>query len=216
MRSRYCVVGILIGMAGMGCGRHPSAKVAVSPAAKPAAHVSVPLPDWAPKDPSLEFLRAAKVLKPMPTETFHSATQSDPAAQAFMDRYARTLPAAWELFGSLTDEQVQRFLTAKPDTDNPEIAKLILIPVKSLTPGQRGALDRWFEAWRTAMRDLAGSAEEKVEDDRLVTLYKAGAKRDLSNLDVGFNQAGHSVNLTFQIRRPDKNMRGFGCTIGTL
>jgi hypothetical protein len=131
-----------------------------------------------------------------------------------MGRVVRTFPAAWELFGSLTDEQIQRFFTAKPDTDDPDISKMIFIPVKSLTLEQRAALDEYFDAWRTAMQGLP--PEQILDADRLVTLYKAGAKEDLSNLDVGFNQAGRSVNITFRIRRPDKDMRGFGCTIGTL
>ncbi len=195
-----------------GCARHAAAP---KPVTRPAASAA-PLPDWAPKSPSPEFLRAAKVLRPMPPEVFGSGEQAGPAAQAFMARYARTLPAAWELFGSLTDEQIHRFLTAKPNTDNPEISKLIFIPVKSLTPVQRAALDRWFAAWRTAMQGLAAEVEERVDDDRVVTLYKAGVREDLSNLDVGFNQAGHSVNLFFRIHRPDKDVSGFGCTIGTL
>jgi len=42
----------------------------------PAPKASVPLPEWAPKDPSPEFLRAAKVLKPMPPELFRDAAQT--------------------------------------------------------------------------------------------------------------------------------------------
>jgi hypothetical protein len=150
----------------------------------------------------------------MPPELFRDAAQADPAAEAFMGRVVRTFPAAWEFFGSLTDEQIKRFLTAKPDTDNPDISKMILLPVKSLTSQQREALDKYFDAWRTAMQGVP--SEQILDADRLVTLYKAGAKEDLSNLDVGFNQAGRSVNITFRIRRPDRDMRGFGCTIGTL
>ena len=196
---------------GVGCGHRAPQKPET---ATPEPKTSVPLPEWAPKNPSSEFLRAAKVLKPMPPEVFRDAAQTDPASEAFMGHVVRTFPAAWELFGSLTDEQIQRFFTAKPDTDDPDISKMILIPVKSLTLEQRAALDKYFDAWRTAMQGMP--AEQTLDADRLVTLYRAGAKEDLSNLDVGFNQAGRSVNITFRIRRPDKDMRGFGCTIGTL
>ena len=210
-RLGWVVAVVIVVLAASGCGRRD--KQAGGRKAT-GASASVPLPEWAPANPSPEFLRAAKVLKPMPPEVFRDAAQADPASEAFMGRVVRTFPAAWEFFGSLTDEQIQRFFTAKPDTDDPDISKMILIPVKSLTLEQRAALDKYFDAWRTAMQGMP--AEQTLDADRLVTFYRAGAKEDLSNLDVGFNQAGRSVNITFRIRRPDKDMRGFGCTIGTL
>ena len=77
-----------------GCAR----KAANPP--KPAAQKSaVPLPEWAPKNPSPEFMRAAKVLKPMP----HELAQNN----------YPTLPSVWEFFGSLSDDQIREFQRLK-------------------------------------------------------------------------------------------------------
>lgn len=68
-----------------GCGR----KAEKTPAAKATPPAGVGLPDWAPKNPSPEFLRAAKVLKPLPED---AGGGGSPLTVAFH-----------EMFGALTD-----------------------------------------------------------------------------------------------------------------
>ncbi len=222
------MVVIVIAAAFVGCGKKTAqAPVAnsqqpIASSQKPLATSSqatpsakqLPLPEWAPKNPSREFLRAAKVLKPLPAEMWQQMPEPSPARQAMLDRIVRTYPAAWEFFGSLTDKQVQAFLTSKSASEG--VSKEILIPVKSLTRNQRAALDRYFETFRQAMKGTTMAEEPAWMEDRVVTFYHFGAKEDLSNVDAGFNAIGHSVNITFRIRKPDKDMRGFGTTIATL
>jgi hypothetical protein len=137
-------------------------------------------------------------------------------------RLLKTYPAAWEFFGTLTDRQIHQFLSSKPNNapgEESQASTRVLVPVKSFTPKQRAALDKYFEVWRQAM-----SGAHKTDDprgaffaDRLVALYRFGAKEDLSNVDAGFNVAGHSVNITFRIHKPDGTvMSGFGCTIASI
>ncbi len=169
-----------------GCGRRAAQE---KPTDRPTQAASVPLPEWAPENPSPEFLRAARVLKPIPPELLVTYAESDQARGALVRRVLRTCPAAYELFGTLSDEQIERFLSAKE----------IRIPAESLTKRQRAALDNWFDAWRKAME---GASEELT--DYLISLYKTGAREDLSNVDVGFwAKEGRMVHIRFWIKRPD-------------
>jgi len=164
------------------------------------------LPGWAPDNPSEEFLRAAAVLKPLPPEVLHSAAQADPAWEATFARYTQSFTAAYELFGTLSDEQVQRFLSSK----------VIRIATKSATPPQRAALDNWFDAFREAME---GGHPELA--DYLVILYKEGAAEDLSNVDFGFNAGegmggGHMVHVCFWVRKPDGSVGVHGTAFAQI
>jgi len=94
---------------------------------------------------------------------------------------------SFELFGTLSDGQIEQLLTDKK----------IQIPVKSLTGKQRKLLDQYFDAWKEA---LAGEPEI---DDLLALLYKQGAEEDLSNVRVGFDCDGRTVNLVFWTKLPD-------------
>jgi hypothetical protein len=169
------------------------------PAPKPQP-AKVVLPSWAPKKPSKEFLRAAKVLKPIPEE---------------VQPYDPLYVPAWELFGSLTDAQmatfakVQQHVVSTPSTDE-ERQRLkermdvreeggkfvyytheVLVLYPALTPAQRRAFDRVAKAW---------PHPQKGRTDLLVQLYKLGAKKDLSNLEVGFTAIGaHGVKLEFRV-----------------
>jgi len=195
-----------------GCVQRTTQKSASAPLTQRA---EVPLPEWAPKSPSPEFLRAAKVLKPLPSEKLVGLVGAAEAA-----RILRTYPAAWEFFGTLTDEQVHRFLTSKPVNmpgEESQASSRVLIPIKSLTQKQRAALDRYFEAYREAMKGTATPEEPSWIEERIVTFYHFGANEDLSNVDAGFNVAGHSVNITFRIHKRDGSVvSGFGCTIATI
>ncbi|UCC69063.1 MAG: hypothetical protein JSV79_03860, partial [Armatimonadota bacterium] len=134
--SRWCsllLLTIALDLA-PGCGQ-PQAQQ--GPAERPAQTADVPLPDWAPKNPSPEFLRALSVLKPIPLEELTRGGGSGPAAEAQALRHRLMWPAAYEFFGTLSDEQIQRFLSSR------EEEKKILIPMQSLTPKQRRAFDTW-------------------------------------------------------------------------
>lgn len=167
----------------------------------------VMLPEWAPQNPSPEFLRAAKVLKPAPPETLESFTKDQPlAVKSVLSRYNTTFPAAYEFFGSLSDEQIKRFQSTKE----------VRISSKQLTSAQHSALNKWFEAFRKV-------AEGAPEDfrDYLVMLYKYGAAEDLSNVDVGFTAkpgmgAGHQVHICFWIKQTDGTVEHVGTYIAEI
>ncbi len=162
---------------------------------------SPPLPDWAPKDPSPEFLRAANALKPSPPEdTSAEAAASEPGLAAITQRIRSTWPACYEFFGSLSDKQINRFMTTRE----------VRIPIKELTKPQRAALDNWFKIYRGAMKGATPSLP--IPTDYLVELYKQGAKENLSNVDVGFATvpfgssssapvSTHRVQIWFWVRR---------------
>jgi hypothetical protein len=157
-----------------GCGRRTGAGAG-----------AVSLPEWAPKNPSPEFLRAARALKPPPPERVAGLREELRA------RYRGVLcPASYGFFGTLTDQQMQEFLAAKG----------IRIPVSSLTTPQRAALNSWFAAFRDAMK---GGPPQR--SDYLAILYNTGAKEDLSNVQVGFVGGGwgdRGVYLTFWLTAP--------------
>jgi len=178
------LVVISLVLAPLGCrGRSPGAP----PAANRAGTGQASLPGWAPKHPSPEFLRALKVLKPQPLASLRLPGATD-AENAIEARQATIMwPAAYEFFGTLSDAQVERFLTSKQ----------LLIPVQSLTPKQRRAFDKWANAWGEWR---AGSYPDA---DFLVLLYKMGAKRDLSNVRVGFLAHSHIVGVTAHVTQPD-------------
>jgi hypothetical protein len=204
------VAAVVLALAICGCGHRaqPAAK------AKPAQATQTLLPEWAPKSPSPEFLRAARVLKALPLSTvrFPGATEAQNAAEA----RAGTIewPAAYEFFGTLTDTQMQRFLTSEPDwkeaiaTRRSEAEprkgwKRVLIPMKSLTPPQRRAFDKWAAAWGRGRE-----ATHPDSADYLVLLYKAGATKDLSNVRIGFKANPHYVGVISCITKPDGTMDG--------
>jgi len=186
------IVGLAAAIALCGCGK----KAAQAPETNTPQTSGVPLPEWAPKNPSPEFLRAAKVLKPFPLGEMLRDPRSDDISTRAAVRYAtRVWSAGYQFFGTLSDEQVGHFLSAKD--------KLVVIPVKSLTATQRAALDSYFEASRQAGKD------------RLVELYKYGADKDLSNVEAGFSTWGRSVHISCRVRS-GSNHSGFDDTIAGM
>jgi hypothetical protein len=131
--------------------------------------------EWMPSNPSPAFLRAAEVLRPVALDP--------PDA-----RYAATYPAAYEFFGSFSDEQIEQFVAGKPGGETKEL----LLPVASLSPEQRRAFDAWTKAW--------GKAQGQ---DYLAMLSASGADPDLSNVRVGFVASDGTVSVASQIRMPD-------------
>jgi hypothetical protein len=195
------IIAIAAALALAGCGK--SQRTGGAPG---ATRAGVPLPEWAPKNPSPEFLRAAKVLKPQPDELQPSGAPPEIAAMA--SRIRSTYPAAYEFFGTLTDKQVGRFRATRE----------IRIRAKMLTTIQRAALDRWFEGYRRAMTGAAGNLP--VPEDYRVALYKEGATEDLSNVDVGFSTvpvgsapataSTHRVSIWFWVKKPGGNVTQLG------
>jgi hypothetical protein len=155
------------------------------PKAKPTQAVKIPLPDWAPKSPSPEFLRAAKVLKPIPADMMQNAGEAMRVPAAVLKRYERWWPAGWEFFGTFGDDQIERVRKTK----------FLRMHVRDLTPRQREA----FEAFMDAIdRALAGAARPEYR----VSLYKFGARKDLSNVDVGFDTDAHALLIRTWVPTP--------------
>ena len=189
-----CLVflAVVIGLASIaGCGKR-TAQPPKTGAQPTEVADTPPLPEWAPENPSPEFLRAWEVLKPTPEDEFGRFAEGDPARLALARRASRTWAAAYQFFGTLTDEQMERFFSTRR----------IRMPVKSLTDNQRAALDNWLSAWRAAWR---GNPSSSIPEDFLVALFKYGAREDLSNVDVGFNaqNEGRRVHVIFWVRQPD-------------
>jgi len=186
-------------MAASGCGQGTGQSTGAGSQARHVAHMP-PLPEWAPKNPSPEFLRAARVLKPIPPEILARFGEASPSAGVAVSRYSMTLVPAYEFFGTLSDDEISRIKTSGSAQ----------VPVKSMTRAQRRILDNYFEAWRKA------NLGEMFGADLLVELYKEGARQDLSNVDVGFVFDGHGVNMQFWITQSDGSVRTPSSTIAMM
>ena len=160
------VVVAIAAIALCGCGRRAAAP---APKATSARTGKVVMPEWAPKHPSPAFLRAARVLRPIPEDLMQSAAEANRMSQALLKRYEQWWPAGYEFFGTLTDQQVDRVRKTG----------LLRLHARDLTAEQRRAFEAFMEAHDRA---LAGPEHPEY----LVMLYKFGAKKDLSNVDVGF------------------------------
>jgi len=157
-------VGVLFFM--WGCGQRTSQRSASAPAAGKA---EIPLPEWAPKDPSPEFLRAARVLKPMPPEVFAKGDAPAETRQAILALKKRIDPLCWELFGTLSDKQIEKFLTTKR----------VELRVRELNSKELALLNAVLDGYK-------GFRIGTEEFDWRVMLYKGGATQDLSNVSIGF------------------------------
>jgi hypothetical protein len=202
------VVASALARVASNAGSGSKAKPATAAPKAPASWKTAPpvIPDWAPKKPSPEFVRAARVLKPWPTDMARDPGRPEAESAARVAADTTLLwPAAYELFGSLSDAQIERFLHERPNWRAPNDSTprqvewhikeghgRVLMAVKSMTPKQRRAFDNYVEAWRKA-RDMA--YRDWPDADYLVRLYKAGARKDLSNVEVGFVRKAHSVGV---------------------
>jgi len=203
------LAAVLVAFCMAGCGR----KSAQHPPKPVAQSVGVPLPEWAPKNPSPEFLRAARVLKPLPDELLQGIVGESAEGASLLQRYRGTMPASYEFFGTLDDRQIERLRTTHE----------IRIPVKALTPKQRAALNHWFGDWRAVMKGMRPELE-----DFLVSIYKIGGKEDLSNVDVGFTAVrqqgghgghivpGHLVQIYFWVKQPGGKVVDLGTVFAQI
>jgi len=193
------------------------------PGSRPAAETAEKLPalpEWAPEDPSREFVRAARVLKPIPED---------------VASYSPLWPAAYEFFGTLTDKQVMKFLRPRQmrhalEEMSEEVRALfkerygaeevggklvyehrhVSVPFGSLTARQREVFDKLVEGWRET------DWGDPDEADLIVRLYKRGAKEDLSNVEVAFSATGHVVNIDFVVRLPEGRVGSINTQIAQL
>jgi hypothetical protein len=201
-----CILALLLLAAG-GCARRAQQTTGPRNVAR-----QDDLPSWAPEHPSPEFLRAAKLLKAVPSEA---------------EPYRPEFVPCWELFGSLTDQQIAAFTTwkyevrstrgmgeildiwvrngqARVEGDRFVLAfRWVSVPVKSLSPRQRQLLDRYAAVY-------GGTDQGPGKHDLLVDLYHAGAKQDLSNVDLWFQAVGHLVVMNFAGRDRPFPMIGSG------
>jgi hypothetical protein len=185
MRIRYCLVVIIILCIFAGCSKRAAQtqNVALPP--------GVILPDWAPKNPSPEFIRAAKVLKPIPPEP----GKNDPQTQALVAKVKLVTVPAWEFFGTLSDQDIS---SLQAGTD-------VSLRYDSMSDKQRNALNNWLEVWRQTMKDIPEGGGWKP--DWLVVLYRYGAKEDLSNVLCTFKTKGnHIVQFWLQAIQSDGNL----------
>jgi len=177
MRRQIIWLSVVLLVCIAGCGQSPTQKSASVPKAE------VPLPEWAPENPSPEFLRAARMLKPLPSEILGpAAAEKGISESAMMAMVAPIWGRAYEFFGSLSDDQMERLRETG----------VIRLPVRSLAAPQREAMERFI-----ATRD------DVLQGDLRVTWFKSGAGEDLSNVDVGFALDGHVVAFRWWVRNPD-------------
>ena len=187
---RLLVPALVVLLVAPGCGQRAAQE---KPADKAAQTADMPLPEWAPENPSPEFLRAARVIKPWPEEFTPARNGTELTRKALHHRYISTLPAAWEFFGTLTDEQIERFLSTKS----------LRLRFVDLSGRQRAALLRYFDVFRESMKGLSPE-EQEYSEDLLVELYKLGAEEDLSNVEIEFLiRASGIVAMFMRSRQPD-------------
>jgi hypothetical protein len=200
LRGRWLIAVLLIAVfPPAGCGRG-TARTTTSKATKAAANI--PLPEWAPKNPSPEFLRAARVIKTWMNES-PITDEPEAAGRAIQIHFQRALVPAWEFFGTLTDAQIEHFRSTKD----------LRIGVKDLSEKQRAALYRFFDVWRKGFKGVS-MANTGFGEDWLVDLYKSGAKEDLSNVQIEFLIRGSGrVAMMLRARLADGTL-GPRCPVG--
>jgi hypothetical protein len=187
------------------------ARKAASPPQPAAQKASIPLPEWAPKNPSPEFLRAAKVLGTRPWDPARDSTGNDLVDRSLQAKHERVSYPAWEFFGTLSDQEVHRLFASKVAAvgDRPaSLSRAMTLPYKSMSHKQKAAFNRYLDVWRETYEgtDLAQYGEGLVPD-RLVVLYKHGAKEDLSNVLITFEVLkNHLVRAAIYVVQSDGSL----------
>lgn len=152
-------------------------------------------PAWVVQHPSPAVRRAARTLRPLSPEILNAMARRFPGGKQGLDGYCRTIPVIYELFGTLSPEQLRQF----------RARDRVFIPMRSLTPEQRRLVEKWFDLWQKEMT----AAPANIRDLRPV-LQQIGVKKDLSNLEVGFIASsnletgltlmGQSVSFAFRLQ----------------
>jgi hypothetical protein len=197
---------VLVACCVAGCGHR-----GVPQPPKAAQNRAALLPSWAPEHPSPEFLHAAKLLKAIPQEA---------------EPYRPEFVPCWELFGSLTDQQIAQLMTWRYESRSNASKDLVdvmvgngqgrvegdrlvmafrsvSIPMKSFSPRQWQLYDEYAAVY-------GGTDQGPGKHDLLVDLYHAGAKQDLSNVELYFVGVGHLVTMSFAGRDRPFPMIGSG------
>lgn len=173
----------LIGVTG--CGGPEPARPSAGGVQAGGSASTQPLPDWAPENPSPEFLRAAKVLRGVPMDAVGRGDMPEESWRALLGYMKQVNPTLWQLFGSLTDAQIESFLSTRK----------ISIPARDLAPNQRDALEMVLDANEGDAVEISGVT---LPDFRTL-LYKMGAREDLSNVTIGFRVEGGNM-VSFNAR----------------
>jgi hypothetical protein len=130
-------------------------------------------------------MRAARVLRGVPMDAVGRGDMPEQSWRALLEYMKRVSPTLWQLFGSLSDAQIESFLAAKR----------ISIPVRDLTPAQAAALAAVLDANKDNETEISGV---HLPDFRTL-LYKMRAAQDLSNVTIGFTIEGANT-LSFNAR----------------
>ena len=94
-------LAVLVGVGGLGVAM---AADEAAPSEKPPE--ATVMPEWAPDDPSDEFLLGLRALAVLPSEQVLGAAEGNDELIAFLKQMMETVwPPAFELFGSLTEEE---------------------------------------------------------------------------------------------------------------
>jgi hypothetical protein len=130
------------------------------------------LPTWPPKHPSLEYQHAAKYLYASDWKT--EGHTYDLTTKTMLIKLDLCRIPAWEFFGLFDDEKIQQLVQEGQ----------FRMPFRKMTPKQQAALRRYMDVRSAVMKGMPYGAGEDV----LVSLYKNGAREDLSNVDVVIRQ----------------------------
>jgi len=145
---------------------------------------------WAPKNPSPEFRRAARQLQENPPR---GAEIGDPGpVTAFDAGKPQFMPPAWELFGTLSDEQIKELKQKQS----------VVLPYPQMTDKQKSLFNDLVINWEKAM-----SADKSASpSDLRQELIKLGASENFANVEVAFmGRASRRVALVLQVRQVDGN-----------
>ena len=156
------------------------------------------LPTWAPKNPSPEFLRAAKVLKPLPLES---------------NRAIGSLGVpVWECFGALTDQQMKDFMKIRQEKQKTDgmTQQTISYMKKNYGATERNGYivynKREISVPVKTMYGIQRKACDSIVESCKADLYKLGAAQDLSNVDLNlefYANGCHEMRVSFRaIIRP--------------
>jgi hypothetical protein len=188
-----CALVLLVAVGGAGVAM---AAEEAAPSEKPPE--ATVMPEWAPDDPSDEFLIGLRALAAVPGEQVLKPAEGNAELTAFLTQMMEEVwPPAFEFFGALTEEQRATFF-AKNE---------VRMEMSSVPEAPRATLDRWF----AAMDRMLAATPEGVwpeedgppEGGYLELLRDDGAADDFSNVEVGFGARSGMVGLYFWIEPID-------------
>jgi hypothetical protein len=185
-----CALVLLLG--GVGGVTTAVAEEAAPEASAEEAPEATVLPEWAPADPSDEFLRGLRALLVVPTEQVLAPAGDNEELATYLKKMMNTLwPPAFELFGSLSEEEMATFFAEEE----------LRLPVPSLPAEQQTVLDRWLAAADTVIARAPVGSDVPPKGGYMALMKEEGAEEDLSNVDVGFGSKNGMVGVYFWIKK---------------